>query len=270
VTRRLATLAALVAVAAVAATAPAAGAQAPTKVPGELTVALSMPAAGFQVGVVRGREVVLAKGFEIDLARAIAAQLAIPAVRYVNEERFPALTETGPKDWDLGLAQVTVTEQRASRVSFSRPYFRADQGVLLNRSVVIRPRTLRALRGLQLCAERGSTGADVVRERVRPRRRVRLVGDLSRLEADLYQRRCDAVVADAPQLGVMRARAPRRFGALAGRIRTGELYAATFERGSALRPLVDEAILTLQRNGTLDRLARRWLTRDVGDLRILR
>ena len=60
---RLAIAAALAVVAAPA----AAPAQTPTKTPGQLVVGVSMPAAGFQVGAVRGREVLFAKGYEIEV-----------------------------------------------------------------------------------------------------------------------------------------------------------------------------------------------------------
>src|SRR5689334_16968221 len=54
---------------------PAGAAVPPTKAPEVLTVGLSMPTAGFQVGAVRGRDVVLARGLEIDLARLLAKRL---------------------------------------------------------------------------------------------------------------------------------------------------------------------------------------------------
>jgi polar amino acid transport system substrate-binding protein len=268
--RRPQAIAAVVVLAGALLAAPAASAQAPTKTPGELVVGLSMPAAGFQVGAVRGRDVLFARGFEIDLARALARDLAIPGVRFVNDERFSTLLAPGRKDWDLALAEITITAERSERFAFSRPYFRADQGVLLRRGLSLPSRTLAALRGLRLCAERGSTGAAALRRDVRPTRKLRLLRNFSRLEADLYQRRCDAAIADAPQLGVLRAQAPDRVGALAGRIATGERYGIAFEPGSALRPLVDGALTRLDQDGTLARLARRWLTADVSGLPVLR
>jgi polar amino acid transport system substrate-binding protein len=234
--------------------------------PADLVVALSMPTPGFQVGVVRGREVVLAKGYEIDLARAVAARLGRPGVRFVNEARFTALFSPGAKDWDLGIGQITITARRAEAIDFSRPYFEADQGVLLRSGLKLRARTLAALARLRLCALKGSTAADLIAERIAPRRGVRLSRDQSRLEADLYSRRCDAIVGDAPQLGVLRKQAPDRVGALAGRIPTGEQWAMTFPQGSPLRDQVDDAVRALERDGTLRRLARRWLTTDTGAL----
>jgi polar amino acid transport system substrate-binding protein len=214
--------------------------------------------------------VLFAKGLEIDLAHQLARQLGVPAVRFVNEDRFATLISGAPSDWDVAISQITITPDRATRLDFSRPYFKADQGVLLRRGLSAPQATLAGLRDLRLCAERGTTGATTAQRTIRPRRKVRLVGNLSRLEAVLYRRACDAAVADAPQLGVMRAQAPDRFGPLLGRVATGERYGVALPRGSALRPSVDAALTRLEEDGTLARLARKWLTTDVGRLPVLR
>ena len=253
-----------------AALAPAAAAgQVPTRTPGQLVVGVSMPAAGFQVGAVRGREVLFAKGYEIDLAGALARELGVPSVRFVQEDRFSAFFAAGPKDYDLALSQISITDDRDALVDFSRPYFVADQAVLLRRGLTLERRRFSALRALRLCAERGTTGAKRAK-RIRPARPVRVFGDASRLEAELYQRRCDAVVGDAARLGALRAQAPQRFGALAGRIRTGERYGIVFATGSPLREPVDAALAALEADGTLGRLAADWLSTDVTRLRAFR
>src|SRR2546423_14693092 len=53
----------------------------PTLVPGQLTVGLDPPAVGFQVGTLRGNNVINPRGFEIDLAKAIALKMGIPATK---------------------------------------------------------------------------------------------------------------------------------------------------------------------------------------------
>ena len=117
------------AVALVALALPASAATPPTKTPGVLTVALEMPSAGFQVGIVRGRNVILAKGLEIDLATQVARRLDL-RVRFLNEPSFSRLVKAGPNDGDVAIAQISVTPDRARRVDFSTPYLQADQGVL--------------------------------------------------------------------------------------------------------------------------------------------
>ena len=92
-----------------------------------------MPSPGFQVGAVRGHGVVFARGLEIDLANALAARLGIPRVVFYQEPRFDRLIAPGPKPWDIALAEVTITPERAANVLFSVPYLDADQGVLVRR-----------------------------------------------------------------------------------------------------------------------------------------
>jgi polar amino acid transport system substrate-binding protein len=254
----------------VLATGTAGAAPAPTKTPGVLTVGLSMPVAGFQVGVVRGRHVVLAKGFEIDLARLLARRLGIPRVRFVNERLFSTLLNPGRKDWDLALAEITVTPARAQRVDFSRPYLSADQGVLVRLDLGSRPKSLAALRALNLCAERATTGGQLLVRTIRPRRKPLLLRDQSDLSYALFTKRCDAIVSDAPALAVLRRQAPDRYGPLVGRIVTHEKYAIALEKGSALRPRIDTALRRVIASGALAQLRRRWLGVDTARLRALR
>jgi polar amino acid transport system substrate-binding protein len=249
---------------------PAGAGAPPTKSPGELVVGVSMPVAGLQVGAVRGRDVVLAKGLEIDLARALARKLGVPRVRFVHERLFSTLVSGRPSDWDLAVAAITITPERSRRVDFSVPYLTGDQAVLLREGLVPVPASIAALRGLQLCSERATTGARVIVERIKPRKRPRLVNSPSQLVYDLFHDRCDAVVYDAAVLGAQRAAAPERYGAFAGRIVTREQYGIAFPRGSALRGPVNTALRALQRDGTLGRLQQRWLSANLSQLKELK
>ena len=131
-------------------------------------------------------------------------------------------------------------------------------------------KTLAALRGLRLCAEDGTTGEDTIFQRIRPTTRTTLVSSLRLLLQRLADRRCDAIVSDAPILGAERAAVPDSYGPLAGQIRTNERYGAVLAQGSPLKPAVNEALKTLIADGTVGQLSKRWLTVDVSKLRILR
>ena len=148
---------------ALAAVSSAGAAQAPpTLAPGTLTVALSLPSPGFQAGAVRpGGAVVAARGFEIDLARSLAARLGLKRVRFVNEPSFPRLLAGGRKQWDVALAEVTITDARRRTVDFSSPYLRADTGVLLAKDLAA-PKSLAELGGLRLCYQAGTTAAGLI------------------------------------------------------------------------------------------------------------
>ncbi len=266
--RRL--LVALVALGTALVPAAAAAPPPPTATPGTLTVGLSMPSDGFQVGAVRGREVVAARGLEIDLAQAIAGRLGIATLRFVQEPRFAELFAPGPKSFDFALAQTTITDARRANVDFSVPYLQADQGVLLSLQTLARPASIADLRQMRLCAQGSSTGADLVTTTIQPVRPPLLPGSVTVLTRGLRNGRCEAVVFDAPSLATLRTQVPDRYGPLAGVIRTGERYGAVFAKGSRLRGPVNRALAALGEDGTIATLQKRWLTADLSRLPVLR
>lgn len=71
-------------------------------------------------------------GFDIDMARAIAQELGVKleVIPFEWAGIIPALT-TGKAD--LIIAGMTITPQRAEKVSFTIPYFRTGQAMIVNK-----------------------------------------------------------------------------------------------------------------------------------------
>jgi hypothetical protein len=82
--------------------------------------------------------------------------------------------------------------------------------------------------------------------------------------------RCDVVVYDAPALGTLKARAPDRYGPFVGVIKTGERYGIAMPKESPLVAPVNKALTSLLADGSVDALARQWLTFDPSEARVLR
>jgi polar amino acid transport system substrate-binding protein len=246
----------------------ASGSASAVVVPDQLTVGVALPSEGFQVGSVRGQDVVFARGYEIDLARALRAKLGLKQARFVQSP-FPDLLTAGVKPWDVAIAQISVTAARRAIVDFSAAYMTVDQGVMLSRQVARAPRNIAELKGLKVCALTGSTGQAVVAQRVRPKPAVRLFKRVSFLMQSLQSGLCEAVVYDAPSLATLRARVPSRYGGFAGVLRTRESYAVALVKGSALTRQVNAALAALKADGTLRRLEKQWLAVDLSGLRAL-
>lgn len=245
------------------------GAPATTQTPGVLVVGVNLGEPGFEVGAVAGTAVVLSRGFEIDLTRALAKRLAIGQVQFVHEPVFSRLYAPGAKTWDVAVAQITITPARRANVDFSVPYLTADQGVLLAEGVP-EPKSLADLRALQLCAQRGTTSAVAIGSKIRPTKAALLFDKQEGLLDALYQRRCGAVIDDAPILAALRRQAPDRYGRLVARLGTPESYAFALPKGSTLRPLLDQALGALKQDGTLVTLEKRWLGANMAKLPVLR
>jgi polar amino acid transport system substrate-binding protein len=227
----------------------------PTRVPGTLTVAVDIGTLGLAEGtVLNDGTVVRASGFEIDLARALARKLGVE-LRIVDVP-FARVFTPGSKPFDVSIAHVTITPERAKSVDFSPPYFVTNKGVLVAPGVAP-PATLADLRKLRICAQASTTSIEYVRTKLRPLLTpASFPSPIDALRA-LSDGFCQAMVADLEILVAAKNEQPDLYGTIAGQIVTHEHYGAVFEKGSRLRAPVSSAMLSLARAGVVTRLATR-------------
>jgi len=244
----------------------------PTLKPGVLTVGLDPPAVGFQVGTLRGQKVINPHGFEVDLAKAIQAKLKIPKITYLKVP-FAVLFRPGTKPFDLAFEESTITAARKRAVSFSAPYFNANQGVLVSKKIAAAgkvPKSLSDLRKLQVCAQAVTTGLDYVQHKLHPQRSPLIYQTTAAAFTAVQIGRCDAFVMDVPIVASQKKTKPSAYGPIAGQIETHEQYGAVMVKGSKLKPSVDAAIRSLKANGTLVKLQKKWFNLNFSKVPILR
>ena len=244
----------------------------PTLKPGRLVVGLDPPVVGFAVGTLRGQKVVNPHGFEIDLVKAIAAKLKLRRIDYVKVP-FAVLFRPGSKPFDLAVEEATITTARSRAVSFSAPYFNANQGVLVSKKVAAAgkvPKSLSDLKKLQLCVQAVTTSLDYVQHRLHPQKRPLIYQTIAAGFTAVQIGRCDAFLTDAPIAALQKKTKPSAYGPLAGQIETHEQYGAILAKGSKLKPAVDRAIRSLKASGTIGRLQKKWFSLNFSKLRVLR
>jgi polar amino acid transport system substrate-binding protein len=240
--------------------------------PGVLTVGLDPPVVGFQVGTLRGQKVLKPRGYEIDVAKGIAAQLKIRKITYVKVP-FAVLIRPGAKPFDFALEESTITVARQRVVSFSAPYFNANQGVLVSKKVAAAgkvPKSLAALRQLQVCAQAVTTGLGYVQHRLHPAKKPLVYQTLAAAFTAVQNGSCDAFVMDLPLVASQKKTKPSAYGPVAGQIITNEKYGAVMTKGSKLKPFVDRAIKTLTSNGSIAKWQKKWFKIDFAKLRVLK
>jgi polar amino acid transport system substrate-binding protein len=268
----LAFAATLVVVSASAAATARPAAAPPTIKRGRLVVGLDPPVVGFAVGTLRGQKVLNPHGFEIDLAKAIAAKLRLRRIDYVKVP-FAVLFRPGSKPFDLAFEEATITPARSRTVSFSAPYFDANQGVLVSKKIAAAhkvPKSLSDLKKLQLCVQATTTSLDYVQHQLHPQKRPLIYQTLAAGFTAVQIGRCDAFMTDAPIEALQKKTKPSAYGPLAGQVATHEQYGAILTKGSKLKPAIDRAIRSLKANGTIGRLQKRWFSLDFSKLRTLR
>jgi polar amino acid transport system substrate-binding protein len=242
----------------------------PTKTAGVLTVGLDLPSPGFQTGTIRGTNVLNPKGMEVEMAMDIAKKLGIKTVKFYNVTNFSNIYSSAPKPYDFALAEVTITAARAKNVAFSTPYYNANQGVLIRKGLTPEPKSIADLRGLTLCAQSNTTGAAYIASKIRPTKAALYPATTTVMYQQVQSGRCDAAVYDAPILGGQKATDPSAYGPIVGQIKTGEQYGAVFEKGSKLLPQVNTILKGWKTDGTISKLAKKYLTTDVSKLPVFK
>ena len=232
----------------------------PTKEPGKLIVGFDIPAPGFWNGRASGTTIKNPSGFEYSLALGIAKQMGIGAANVqLLRAPFGAILLAGSKKFDFALEETTITAQRAKVISFSIPYFDANQGVLISKGTP-KPTRISDLKQLQTCAQAATTGLSWIQHKLRPTKKPLVYSASSSAAFDAVEAgRCQALILDVPIVVSQSKKKPGAYGSVAGQILTGEGYGAVMEKGSPLKRNVDRAIRALRANGTIDRLQKRWL-----------
>lgn len=245
-------------------------AAAPPTAPRIFVVALDLADPVLQAGVVRGRDVILARGFEVELARVLARRLGGRVERFVYvSSPTRLLAGSSVPGWHLAFAGIRPSQGAGTASELSVPYLGTDVAVVARRGLAP-PRRLADLRHALLCAVRGGDGARALSS-VRPARTPILVPGAERLRTTLRTGACDAALVPAAEAGRFVAGQRRVLGPVVGRIAYGEGLVAVVPRGTGLDvAAVDRELLRLRRDGTLGRLARTWLGLDPAALRVLR
>jgi polar amino acid transport system substrate-binding protein len=256
-------LAALVAVPAAAAKRSAP----PTIKSGQLIVAFGDAAPGFASGTVRGNTITKPRGYEVDLAKAIAAKLHLKPVWMFSP--WNSLFAPGTKKFDISFQEATITSQRKKTVDFTRSYLNANQGVLLSKKAPV-PHSLADLRKLQTCAQTNTTGLQYIVDQLKPSKQPLRFPTTTAAYQAVQIGRCQAFILDVPLVSLEKKQKPSAFGPVAGQIVTHELYGAVLQKNSKLTKTVNAVMKTLTKNGTVGKLQKKWFNLNFAKIRVLK
>ena len=238
----------------------------PTLKPGVLTVGLSLQVPGFQTGkITGGNKISNARGMEPEFAKAIAKKLGIAKVVFVNND-FKTMYAPGPKKWDFGFAEMTITDARKANIDFSTPYLQADQSLMVRKGLSPLPKNTADVKKLTLCAQTGTTGADFIKTKIKPSKTALFPNSTEQMYSLLRSGKCDATLYDAPINGLEAKAKPGKYGPIVARFKTGELYGAPLAKGSKLLPALNKAMKELIADGTVSKLAKQYLNFDASKI----
>ncbi|HET7573245.1 MAG TPA: ABC transporter substrate-binding protein [Gaiellaceae bacterium] len=235
--------------------------------PGKLIVAFGDPAPSFAVGKVRGSKVSNPKGYEVDLAKAIAKQLHLKPVWMYTA--WTGLFAPGTKKFDISFQEATITAQRKKTVDFTSSYLNANQGVLLSKTAKT-PHSLADLRKMQTCAQNDTTGLQYITDQLKPQKKPLTYPTTTAAYQAVSVGQCQAFILDVPLVLLQKKQTPARFGAVAGQIVTHEQYGAVLQKGSKLTATVNGALKKLTKNGTIAKLQKKWFNVNFAAIPVLK
>ena len=214
------------------------------------------------------------KGFESAVAYAVAKELGFARadVKWVKVP-FNSSYAPGAKKFDFDINQISITPARAKVVDFSEGYYAAAQAVIaLKGGKAAGVSSVAELTDLRLGAQTGTTSLTAITDVIKPSAQPLVYDDTNQAKQSLLNGQTDAILADLPTafyitaVEIPKATIVGQFQPSTGR---QEEFGMLFEKGSGLVPCVDAALASLRKDGTLDRLERRWLS-DVVDVPVLK
>jgi polar amino acid transport system substrate-binding protein len=217
---------------------------------GTLTVETTLPAPGWWNGTTPDS---IKDGYEYCMAAELANMAGLSSVTVKNVS-FDELVAGHTNDFDLALAEISITPERAKVVDFSKPYFDSNVGVIVKKGADVTEDNITTKR---CAAYSGTTSVPFIQDQLKCSDS-KIYPDSQTLYQSVLSGQSDAAFLDT---AIVLAEAKQTNGALevVGQYETGEKYGAIYPKGSANKDALDQGIATMLSDGTLDNLSKTYL-----------
>ncbi len=201
------------------------------------------------------------KGYESAVAYAVAAQLGFKKsqVKWAYEP-FNDSYAPGPKKFDFDANEVSVTPARAQAVTFSTSYYNVQQAlVALKGTPIVTKHSPADLKKYVFGDQVGTTSLVFINSQIQPTQTPKVYESLNDVKQGLQTHQIAALVADTPTAQYISSSEIKNSLMVGQFPSTGEHFGLLFHKGNPLVACVDKALATLNRNGTLAALEKKYL-----------
>ena len=220
---------------------------------GQLLVGTDAPYPPFEIGTPESGDF---SGFDKDLMDAIAEKLGLEPT-YQNSSFDTIFRDVASGQFDVVAAAATITPDREKVVDFSRPYYEAQQALVVPEGSDIT--STADLGGMIVGAQQGTTGQTLAEDET-DAGEVRGFGKGADALAAVTTEQVDAAIVDQP----FAADAVEKQGGIeiAEEISTDEVYGFPTAPDNPLNDAIDEAIGQLIDDGTMNELYQEYFSTD--------
>jgi polar amino acid transport system substrate-binding protein len=209
------------------------------------------------------------QGFESAVAYAVAAEMGFTEdqVTWVRTT-FEGAIQPGPKNFDFNLQQYSISPEREEVVSFSEPYYAANQAILgYADSAAAEATTAAAIRDLRIGVAAGTTSLTFVTDVLQPTRDPFVYNDNAAAKQALDTQQIDAIVADLPTalfISAVEIEGTEVFGQFPPSEGTqGEPWGLLFAKDNPLVECANLALAALRESGALEEITVKWMSGSV-------
>jgi polar amino acid transport system substrate-binding protein len=205
------------------------------------------------------------EGFEAALALAVARELGFEgtAVKWVRTS-FDTAVAGSDKNFDFNLQQFTINDERKQVVSFSDPYYTANQAVVgyadgPGKDVT----TLSDLKKLKLGAAAGTTSLTFITDVIKPDAEPFAFNSNADAKTALDNKQIDAIITDLPTglyiaaVEIEGAKVFGQFPTSAGG--AGDQWGLLLVKDNPLAACLNTALATISASGELDTITQKWM-----------
>jgi len=218
------------------------------------------------------------EGFEGATAYAVAAAMGFSPdqVDWLANPVFEQAFAPGEKPFDMHLAQIAITEQRAQAVTFSEPYFESNQSVLAltidpdtgETNAILSAASIDDLKGYRLGAATNTTSFDFLENVIQPTVEPSVFNDNDAALAALQGNIVDGIIVDLSTAIYMRDAeledfdTPEPEGTVVGQFgppAVPDHMGFVLELGNPLVECVNSAIAEIQADGQAEQILDEWI-----------
>jgi len=197
-------------------------------------------------------------GFDVDIIRAIARASGFKVeIRNLQfDGLIPALVSG---NIDIAINDITITPARAKHVDFSKRYYIAGLGVVVNQDNTT-IKTAKDLEGKRLAASIGSTGEEAARKIKGAK--VRVFNQLNECYLELKNRGVDAVINDLPTNDYYVATAGKdSVKSLPVALSEEDLGIAVKKGNRKLLRRINKGLASIKKSGEFSAIYKKWFAR---------
>ncbi len=192
-------------------------------------------------------------GFDIDFVRALAKEMGNLKVKLVDTAWDGIIPGLLSKKYDIIVSAMTITEERAKKVTFSDPYFETGQVIVVakDRNDI---KSVDDLKGKVIAVQLGTTG-DFAASKIEGAT-VKRFDTIDKAYFEVMLGRADAVVNDLSQTAYGIKRFPLK---IACKPFTVEYYGIAMRKeDKKLHKAVNAALKALKEKGIYDEIYKKW------------